>query len=100
MLLVPYNSMSAMPHWAINRDGVVVPNKPRQNTYKCGRSVGNWDVEQHHVFFVPAANSPPMASGAKYSMAIITVQCGQNSSFFIWNTLPVIIFLPILTATA
>jgi len=104
IVLIPYNARSAMPHWmlAYNRDKEreVTEMRIRGNTYKCDKTTGNWEVEQHHVAFIPNNISPPMPSGNKFPTAVITIQCKQNWSFYIWNTVPVVFFLPLLTASA
>lgn len=100
IVLVPYNCRSTMPQYRINfhkkPDPTVEEIPPRGNTFKNDRSISNWNIEQHHIAFVPHEVCPPMASGAKYAMCVITIQCKQNANFYIWNTMPVVFFLPLL----
>lgn len=100
VLLVPYNCRSAMPHWQLFNDQEVKKMFARGNTYKTDKVTGNWEVETHHVAFVPRCCSPPMPSGNRFSMAIITIQCKQHYKYYIVNTVPVVFFLPVLAATA
>merc|ERR1719437_272697 len=41
-----------------------------------------------------------MPSGGRYSMMVITLQLKQESTFYVANTLPVIVFLPLLAWSA
>lgn len=103
-VLVPYNCRSAMPHWAVrtNPQGEkeVVEVGIRGNTFKNDKTISNWIVESHHVAFIPREISAPMPSGNKFSTCVITIQCKQNCYFYLANTLPVVVFLPVLTGAA
>lgn len=97
-LLVPYNSRSALPHYFWNeREKTVQECFKRGNSLKVAKTVGNWEIEAHHAFFMPDELSPPMPSGNKFSTCIISIQCKQPAHFFIYNTTVVIVCLPLLS---
>lgn len=98
VMLVPFNSRSALPHFFYNaKDDKVQECFKRGNCLKTDKNSGNWLMEQHHAFFVPNHLLPPMPSGNKFSTCIICVQCKQSASFFIYNTVIVVLCLPLLS---
>merc|ERR1740121_1867019 len=99
MVLVPQNTPGAMPTW-LYWGGKVRHRDVRINIYKTDRTTCNWIVENHHVLFVPHEHLPPTLPGNKFSVAIITVMCRQNSTFYISNTASVVFFLPFITYLA
>merc|ERR1740139_1581322 len=66
----------------------------------CESDIGTWDVESHHVAFPPGPYLATLPSGKCYSKFIISVQCNERASFYLVNTVPFIISLPILAAMA
>lgn len=97
VMLVPFNSRSALPHWRWDAGkNKCVQVFVRGNSLKTDRQSGNWVIEQHHAFFVPDVLLPPMPSGSKFSTCVICIQCKQSAKFFVANTAIIIFFLPIL----
>lgn len=99
LMFVPYCARSCMPHYSLF-GGKVVDALSRGNLYKCDSSVGNWVVQNHHLAIVPKSILTPMGSGAKFSTAIVVIELQQTATFYLWNIVPLVFFLPILSATA
>mmetsp|Transcript_36267 Transcript_36267/g.71278 ORF Transcript_36267/g.71278 Transcript_36267/m.71278 type:complete len:244 (+) Transcript_36267:734-1465(+) len=55
---------------------------------------GNWEVETHHIFFVPEKMTPPMPSGNKFSRVIITLEAKLNASHYLWNGMFIFLLIP------
>lgn len=101
VLLVPANARSAVPHYCWNpATQKVSPTYARGNTFKTDRTTGSWAVINHHVAFVPWRDSYPMPSGAYFSACLVTIQIEQRATFFLWNTVGVLVLLPVLSAGA
>merc|ERR1740139_1676810 len=62
--------------------------------------MGTWDVENHHIAFPSDEYLAKRPSGNRYSRCIITIQCKQSASFYLWNTMPIVSMLPILAGMA
>merc|ERR1712194_771510 len=101
VFLVPANARTTLPHyrWDVNQNKVM-DTFPQGNSLKTDRSIGTWTVINHHLAFIPFADSYPMPSGAFFSTAVVTIQLQQKATFYIWNTVGVIAPLPLLAVGA
>jgi len=101
LFFVPFQEPSVQPKWRYCKEKQEVEAVPmRLNFMNCSEELGTWDAKGHHIAFPPEDHLMPLPSGNKYSRCIITIQCQQSAGFFIWNTVPIIICLPILSALA
>lgn len=101
LAFVPFLEQSLQPIWQFDKEERRVTALPvRLNYLSCQAEMGTWDVENHHVAFPPLEYLAPLPSGKTYSRCIITIQCRQASAFFLWNTVPIVISLPVLAAMA
>lgn len=101
LLFVPFQEPTWQPTLkidAITRE--LKDIQPRLNSMNCSTELGTWDVENHHIAFPPADYLAALGSGRKYSKFIVTMQCKQSPDFFLWNTVPVIMLMPLLAAMA
>lgn len=101
LLFVPYNIRTCLPSYSYN----VAKDKvdrffPRVNSFKFGKSPGVWNVENHHGFIIPEYMSPPMPSGNKFCTFVLCMQLKQEAGFYLWNTVPIVFALPILSTAA
>lgn len=98
-VFVPFHEPAAMPSWVWLRGGVVEDDL-LLNDLRGNADLGNWRVENHHIAFPPKRYTEVTQTGTRFPSFIITIQVRQEASFFLWNTTPLIMSLPLLAGMA